>query len=68
MYYIGTKKECEAYNTEVTTKEGYSGTTAKWADVTKHDTKNEYAIIANPKYSSDLKSVSELPADWFKNT
>lgn len=65
MYYIGTKKDCESYNTEVTTKEVYSGTTAKWADVTKHPTKNEYAIIAHSKYSSELTSVNELPSDWF---
>ena len=67
MYYTSKiKSEVESYLEKVNNGEGYSGTTSKWADVIKHNTKELYAIIAHPKYSSSLDSLNELSGDWFK--
>jgi hypothetical protein len=68
MYYTGTKLECEAYNDKVVKGEKYTGTTLRWADVTKRDLKEEYAILANDKYISVLSSVESLPSDWFPDS
>jgi hypothetical protein len=68
MYYTGTKLECEAYNDKVVKGEKYTGTTLRWADVTKRDLKEEYAILANAKYSSTLSSIESLPSDWYPDS
>jgi hypothetical protein len=65
MYYTGTESECESYNTKVVEGEKYSGSTLRWAKVTKRDLKDEYAILANGKYTSTLNSIESLPSDWY---
>ena len=65
MYYTGTEEECNAYLAEVNTGENYQGTTTKWAEVVKHPTQNNYAILAHESYTSLLQSVESLPSDWF---
>jgi hypothetical protein len=67
MYLTGTKLECEAYNAKVVKGEKYSGLTLNWADVTKRNLKDEYAILANSKYTSTLNSMESLPSDWHKS-
>jgi len=67
MYYTGTESECEAYNKKVVKGEKYSGLTINWADVTKRNLKDEYAILANSKYTSTLNLIESLPSDWYKS-
>ena len=67
MYYTGTKLECEEYNDKVVKGEKYSGSTLRWADVTKRNLKDEFAILANTKYTSTLNSIEYLPSDWHKS-
>ena len=65
MYYTGTLEQLEAYLAEVNAGENYQGTTTKWAEVTKHHTKDQYAVLAHPNYTSELDTLDSLPSDWF---
>jgi len=64
MYYTGTKQECEAYNVIVTEGENYQSSTSRWAEVTGHQNGNDFAILKNSKYESELNEIETLPDDW----
>ena len=64
MYYIGTLKECEAYNDKVSKGEGYSGQTKRWAEAKKHPEQDLYVIVKHDKYECEMKLVKELSEDW----
>jgi hypothetical protein len=60
MQYIkATKKQCEAYNAEVTQVENYQGTTSQWANV--KEIEGSFYIAKHPNYSTELEIVNELP-------
>ena len=67
MWYIGTKKSCEAYNKEVTEGMGLgSGDTVTWSLITRHATQSKFAVVAHPEFVADgLKLVEQLPEDWY---
>lgn len=66
MYYISENKaELEAYNQLVSDGEKYDGVSTKeWASIIEHKEGNEFAILANPKYSAELNTVESLDG-WF---
>lgn len=63
LFYIGTKKECEAYNALVNSSENYTDGTV-WAEIKKHPTKYTYAVLSNSKYVLEGKTARELTEDW----
>ena len=68
MYYVSTdKNSIVEYNTQVTTGEGYNGTTIKWADILEHQNGFDFAIIKHDNYDCGLTLVNELPTDWYPN-
>ena len=68
MYYRGTKEQCEDYNTKVTSKENYQGSTNSWANVTSNQNGQGFAILKHESYESDMTLINELPSDWYNNT
>ena len=67
MYYTSqNKSEVEAYNTLVTQGEGYNGTTQQWASIVEHKDGNQFAILKNNKYPSEMQEI-ELLDGWFEN-
>ena len=66
MYYTSqNKSELEAYNNTVTQGEGYNGTTQKWADVITHKDGNQFAILKNENYPSEMQEIESLDG-WFE--
>lgn len=65
MYYIGTKKQCEDYNQEVTLGQNYQGITRQWASVIEHPTENKCAIVKHDNYSTPMTEVETLTEDWY---
>ena len=62
MYYLGTKKQCEDYNSTVFIGEAYSASTIQWDDIKINNTEDEYAIIKHEKYThKSMTLVDELP-------
>jgi len=68
MYYTGTKEQCDAYNTIVTEGENYQSSTNQWATVKEHPNGNDFAILKNSKYESELNELQQLPDDWNPET
>ena len=67
MYYIGTKEQCEAYNTKVTKGENYRDQTTQWAEVQQHPDGAPFAIIIHEDYESeDMQLVQRLDDTWNK--
>ena len=65
-YYTSTTKaDLEAYNTSVTTGEGYSGTTTQWATIVEHPNGQDFAILKHDSYTSELTEEEALGAEWF---
>lgn len=65
-YYTSTTKaDLEAYNTSVTTGEGYSGTTTQWASIVEHPNGKYFAILKHDSYTSELTEEEALGAEWF---
>ena len=65
MHYIGTKEQCEAYNEQVTSGEGYQDTTQRWAEVRQHPTQLDlYAIIKHTSYDDNMQWVEVLDESW----
>lgn len=68
MYYTSkTKAELEEYNQLVTDGENYSSSTTNWAEVIKHPSGLDFAIIKHPNYDLELTFVESLSEDWFTN-
>lgn len=66
MYYISNDiTEIEAYNTLVTQGEGYNGTTQQWASVITHKDGNQFAILKNNNYPSEMQEIESLEG-WFE--
>jgi len=66
MHYIGTQQQCEAYNEQVTSAEGYQDTTQTWAEVRQHPDGSPFAIVKHSNYEADdMELVEQLSADWF---
>jgi len=66
MHYIGTKQQCEAYNEQVTSGEGYQDTTQRWAKVRQHPDGSPFAMVKHDNYEAEeMELVEELSADWF---
>ena len=68
MYYKGTKTKCEDYNTKVTSKENYQGSTNSWANVIRNENKQGFAILKHENYESDMTLIDKIPDSWFNNT
>jgi len=68
-YYItNNKAEAEEYNTACTTAHGHNGsTTAQWATIRKHPTKELFAIQKGAVYSETMQLVDELDETWTVN-
>ena len=65
-YYTSTTKaDLEAYNTLVTTGEGYNGTTTNWATIVEHPNGLDFAILKHPNYDATLTIEEQLGAEWF---
>lgn len=62
-YLIGTYKEIINYDLEILKGENFKKGDI-WDQPLKHPKKDLFAIKFNPKYSSQLKKVDELPEDW----
>ena len=58
MYYLGTEKQCNEYNNEVTLGENYQGITTCWAGSIKC-ADGEYAILKHPQYESNILKFVE---------
>ncbi len=68
MYYTSTTKaDLEAYNTLVTTGEGYNGTTTNWATIVEHPNGLDFAILKHPNYDATLTIEESLGAEWYPN-
>ena len=68
-YYVGTKKDCNAYDEKVTSALGFDGNkTANWANPRRHPEKSIFAIYAHntilPDEGSKLRKVELLTEDW----
>jgi len=68
MYYRGTKEQCEDYNTKVTSKENYQGSTNSWANVTSNQNGQGFAILKHKNYQSDMTLIDKIPDSWYNNT
>jgi len=67
-YYTSTNKaDLEAYNTLVTTGEGYNGTTTNWATIVEHPNGLDFAILKHPNYDAELTIEESLGAEWYPN-
>jgi len=67
-YYTSTTKaDLEAYNTLVTTGEGYNGTTTNWATIVEHPNGLDFAILKHPNYDATLTIQESLGAEWYPN-
>jgi len=67
-YYTSTTKaDLEAYNTLVTTGEGYNGTTTNWATIVEHPNGLDFAILKHPNYDAPLTIEESLGAEWYPN-
>jgi len=67
-YYTSTTKaDLEAYNTLVTTGEGYNGTTTNWATIVEHPNGLDFAILKHPNYDATLTIEESLGAEWYPN-
>ena len=67
-YYTSTTKaDLEAYNTLVTTGEGYNGTTTNWATIVEHPNGLDFAILKHPNYDATLTIEESLGAEWYLN-
>jgi len=65
-YYTSTTKaDLEAYNTLVTTGEGYNGTTTNWATIVEHPNGLDFAILKHPNYDATLTIEESLGAEWY---
>ena len=60
-YLKGTQQECEMYNAWVSFHEKYKDTTQQWAQPFERE--GNWYIPKNPKYESDLETVTELPPE-----
>lgn len=78
-YIIGTKEQCELYNTHVTQLKNYNGVTTRWADAKKHPVQELWSIAQEPSIPvfsegdtpelliEGLEGVvvlEQLPEDW----
>ena len=68
MYYRGTKIECEDYNTKVTLGENYQDSTDSWANVTKNQNGQGFAILKHKDYESEMTLIDKIPDSWYNNT
>ena len=67
MYYKGTKEECEDYNAKVTLGENYQGSTNRWANVTKNQNVQSFAILKHENYESEMTLIDKIPDSWYNN-
>ena len=65
MYYKGTEKECEDYNTKVTLGENYQSSTSVWASLIKNENGKGFAIFKHNKYESKMILINEIPKGWY---
>ena len=66
MYYTSTNKaDLEAYNAKVTESQNYQGTTKRWAEVITHKDGNQFAILKNNNYRSEMQEIESLDG-WFE--
>ena len=67
QWYIGTLAQVVAYNNAVSTAEGYTAGTNKYADAIENDSNaGEWAILKHPSYSDANMTLIQgpLPAGW----
>lgn len=62
MYYVSeNKQELESYNQLVSESENYDGiSTLSWANIIEHQNGITYAILAHPKYPTELDTIESL--------
>ena len=58
-YIIGTKEQCELYNTHVTQLKNYNGVTTRWAEARKHPVQELWSIAQEP--SIPVFSEGDVP-------
>ena len=59
MHYKGTQAECDAYNTLVTSKQNYSGTTTQWSEPNEVD--GFCYIVKHSSYIAEMEEVESMP-------
>ncbi len=68
QWYVGTLPQVVAYNNQVTTAQGYTAGTNKWADpIENASNAGQWAIPKNASYEDASMTLiqGELPAGWF---
>lgn len=62
MYYVSqNKQDLIDYNDLVVEKEGYDKVyTKSWANIIEHQNGITYAILAHPKYPTELDTIESL--------
>lgn len=67
MYYIGTKEQCEDYNSQVTIGEEYDGVdTIKWHTPIAQPKGDLYAVKKHESYSSEMNELNSI-REWYPN-
>ena len=66
MYFKSSNKaELEAYANAVDAGEGYSGNTTTWKHIYTHKDGNQFAILKNENYPSEMQEIESLEG-WFE--
>ena len=65
-YTFTTEEEAIQYNSDVTTKKNYNGSTNNWADVVKHPVQQKWAVPFNYILELENKEPIELTQDWIE--
>jgi hypothetical protein len=71
QWYTGTLAQVVAYNNAVSTAQGYTAGTNKYADPVENDSNpGEWAILKHPSYSDSNMTLiqGELPQGWLPET
>lgn len=67
QWYIGTLSQVVDYSNQVSTGEGYTAGTQKWADAVENASNpGQWAILKHPSYEDSVMTLiqGELPAGW----
>lgn len=66
MYYTSTiEQDLIDYLDLVNQSENYSGGTTTWSNIIKHYQEENYAIVAHPRYTSNLATLDNLDG-WYE--
>jgi len=66
MYYESNiEQDLIDYLESVNQSENYNGGTTTWSNIIKHYQEDRYAIIAHPRYESNLATLDNLEG-WYE--